>query len=563
MGTGAAPVRGACCAVRSPRDFGRAETGSLTVYSLFMFVLMLMIGGIAVDVMRYENTRTIAQNCMDRGSLAAADLDQTLSARLVATDYLKKCGLSEDAFVVDVAEEMIGDTLTGREVTATVNLNVDTMFMQMMGIEELPIAAASTAAESVNDIEIAMVLDVSGSMGQNSKLENMKTAAKDFVDIVFAQTEQDRLSLSLVPYSTQVNAGPALLGALRSTADHDYSHCVDFSADDYLTTTISPIHDTLNQAGHFDPWTGADRGARPRSFVCRTDAPFAVTPWSQDVVALRDQIDALTANGNTSIDIAMKWGAALLDPAMQPALLSMALGTSPAVDPAFIGRPNLFGAPNTLKFIVVMTDGINTTQYALKDGFKRGKSKTWYDPDTGRYSVRATEAGDADGDGKREEKYFWPRPYGAEVRAWDDDRYDRKDDNDGLPLGPWDRVNRDDDAFELTWPQLWAQMTLSHRAWSHHYARYGVADDYWSNFYAPFTAVDADEKDDRLSDICTAAKTAGITVFSVGFEVTDDSADIMRACASSPSHFYRVDGLDIATAFASIANKINQLKLTQ
>ena len=49
----------------------------------------------------------------------------------------------------------------------------------------------------------------------------------------------------------------------------------------------------------------------------------------------------------------------------------------------------------------------------------------------------------------------------------------------------------------------------------------------------------------------------------MGFEVTDHSADVMRSCASTPQHFYRVQGLDIEYAFASIANQINQLKLTQ
>ena len=72
-----------------------------------------------------------------------------------------------------------------------------------------------------------------------------------------------------------------------------------------------------------------------------------------------------------------------------------------------------------------------------------------------------------------------------------------------------------------------------------------------------------DEKDDRLADICSAAKDQGVVVFTIGFEVTDHSASVMRNCASTPNHFYRVEGLDIEYAFASIANQINQLKLTQ
>ena len=66
-----------------------------------------------------------------------------------------------------------------------------------------------------------------------------------------------------------------------------------------------------------------------------------------------------------------------------------------------------------------------------------------------------------------------------------------------------------------------------------------------------------------LDRICDAAKAQGIVVWSVGFEVTDYSAGIMQNCASTPSHFFRVEGIEIADAFEAIAKQINQLRLTQ
>lgn len=66
-----------------------------------------------------------------------------------------------------------------------------------------------------------------------------------------------------------------------------------------------------------------------------------------------------------------------------------------------------------------------------------------------------------------------------------------------------------------------------------------------------------------LSNICTTAKDQGIVLWSVGFEVSDSSAGIMRSCASSPTHFFRVEGVEITEAFKAIASQINQLRLTQ
>ena len=59
-----------------------------------------------------------------------------------------------------------------------------------------------------------------------------------------------------------------------------------------------------------------------------------------------------------------------------------------------------------------------------------------------------------------------------------------------------------------------------------------------------------------FSAICEAAKDAGIIVFTIGFEAPRSGQAILRECASSDSHFYDVEGLEIADAFASIASAI-------
>ncbi|CAN0603705.1 unnamed protein product, partial [Ectocarpus sp. 12 AP-2014] len=126
----------------------------------------------------------------------------------------------------------------------------------------------------------------------------------------------------------------------------------------------------------------------------------------------------------------------------------------------------------------------------------------------------------------------------------------------------WDDVGPGSNAIALSWLDFWSKITVSRYAYAEYHQSYD-SDDYWDNRNEPYTYVNASSKDDRLSEVCTAAKTEGIIVFTIGFEVTDHSAGVMRSCASTPQHFYRVDGLDIDYAFASIKNQINQLKLTQ
>jgi hypothetical protein len=83
----------------------------------------------------------------------------------------------------------------------------------------------------------------------------------------------------------------------------------------------------------------------------------------------------------------------------------------------------------------------------------------------------------------------------------------------------------------------------------------------WDN--EPYSYYDESTKNSRLVDICNSTKGQGVIVFAIGFEVDDADADGLEACATSESHFYRVDGLEITTAFQSIANAIGKLRLTQ
>lgn len=66
-----------------------------------------------------------------------------------------------------------------------------------------------------------------------------------------------------------------------------------------------------------------------------------------------------------------------------------------------------------------------------------------------------------------------------------------------------------------------------------------------------------------LQRACTAAKNNGIIVYTIGFEVPATKASEMRDCATTVNHYYPVSGLDIRTAFQSIASAIQSLRLTQ
>jgi hypothetical protein len=255
---------------------------------------------------------------------------------------------------------------------------------------------------------------------------------------------------------------------------HDFSHCIDFEESDFNATTIRTSGIQYDQMQHFESGYGSGRVNNPG---CPVEDYERVIAHSQDADDLKDNISQLRDRANTSIHIGMKWGVAVLDPSFRPVVNGLIAQND--VDIEFAGRPVDYSDSETLKTVVLMTDGVNVDTYRIAD---------WaYDTPSKR--------------------------------------------------AHWDR-------YELFY-------YLNNRVYS------GWRYDYYYKKYANW------EADNMLSSICTAAKAQGILVWSIGFEVTNASATIMQNCASSPSHFLRVEGVELSDAFASIARQINQLRLTQ
>lgn len=524
--------------------FVRNEDGDIMIFGMFLFLSMMVLGGFALDLMNTELNRSRMQSTVDRAVLAAADLDQQVDPKAVVDDYMAKAGMANLDYTVNVVETKVGQAVTSRRVDADVVADIPTFLTHLAGFDHFGTAAGGAALEAVGNIEISLVLDVSGSMrnSNNNKLSNLQTAATDFVDDIFENDANNKASMSIIPYATQVSAGETLLSYYNATSEHNDSHCVNFDAAAFDTPKLSHTAE-LKRTMHFDPWRDWDRSADPRDFVCRNDGVFYIQPFSNNVDALKAQINALTADGNTSIEIGVKWGLALLDPDTDDVVSSM-IDDELLID-AFEGRPLEYD-DDVLKVIVVMTDGVNTTQYYIDDDYRSGLSNIYKRPSNGRFSMEDEEWRDWDRDGDWWEEYWYADAPNARYGGyWIDDPYGGNS------------------AEQLTWAEVWEEMQVDYWAYWMYKDRYNDWDDYYDARDAARHSIESDTKDTRLGKICTQAKNNDVVIFSIGFEVTDDSALVMESCASTPNHFYRVTGNDISYAFASIANQVNQLKLVE
>jgi uncharacterized protein YegL len=556
--------------------FRKDEEGSLLIFGLFCFVMMLMLSGVALDLMRFEERRTTLQNTIDRASLAAADLQQSLAPKEVVKDYFRKAGLrppTDDQ--ITVVNSSHGDS---RRVSVSVAETMPTWFMSLVGVKTLSTPGVSTAEESVGKIEISLILDVSGSMA-GSRINNLIPAAKSFVDQIFDSAEDDKVSISIIPYSTQVSLSNNLISYFNVTAEQTNSNCIEFepSQGDFTTTAVSfgnnPSDRKYQRNGHFDPFYKA---SPPRLLNCDPAADRKILPFSSDRSQLKTFINSLRAEGNTSIDLGMKWGAALLDPSMQGVVTGMIdNGNLPS---AVSGRPFAYTDGQVLKIIVLMTDGENTTEYKLRNasnGGSGGPYNTGFSPlyrntyyasnnytvnqyslyDSSSHKYYSTEIGQwlnhPWGDGSRSVTTCNSKGKNCSTSNVNDTGY-----NGVTPK-----------AVQMTWQEVWARMSIYYLSDNIIYDAYGSSST--RNLWRPAsvsnpkvnTYVD-NAKDGQTLSLCSAAKAHNVRIYTIAFEAPRGGQELLSQCASSDASHYEVEGLDIEDAFSGIVQSINKLRLT-
>jgi len=358
---------------RGVSRFRRDESGVATIFTCFMIMMMVLVCGIAVDLMHNEMERTKIQATMDRAVLAAANLNQELDPETVVRDYFD---------TVDLAEYLTGVTvdqgLNYRNVHATGQVATPTRFMRHMGVDTLPAWTSATAEQAAPNIEISLVLDISGSMRYSDRMAELQPAAAAFLNIVLHDDYIDDTSINLIPYAGQTNVGPFMfdrLGGQRyadielaeedgGTADDRYpnvSSCLELSGSDFGYVGL-PNAGFYEQVPHFMNW---DIAASVMDWGWCPEDDTAVRYASNDRGGLIDFVNNIRMHDGTGTHYAMKYALALLDPSSRPHFDAMhAAGLIPA---EFAGRPAEYDDPAARKFIVLMTDGQITEQMRPED----------------------------------------------------------------------------------------------------------------------------------------------------------------------------------------------------
>ena len=237
------------------------------IFSLSIASLILISGG-GIDLMTIANNRKYLQERVDATALFVAN---GLTSSTLSTAQPQS--VSRLTSIVDTDHGTLSGitaTATTGTMTLTASLTANSSFLGMIGMPSLVTTVSTTVSWGDTALEVALVLDNTGSMTDNGKLTALKSASTSLVTTLAAKSTTDNpVKFALVPFSNFVNVGPTY----KTAAWID-------------TTGLSPNHSTYfsTSLNRFTLYTALGKSwpgcveSRPSPYDIDDTAPSVTTP---------------------------------------------------------------------------------------------------------------------------------------------------------------------------------------------------------------------------------------------------------------------------------------------
>ncbi len=361
-------------------------TGNVSIMLALSVVPIFVGAGAAIDFVQVNHVQTVLQGAADAAVIAGAASKKTDVGELkvIVEDYLAANGAQDVMSQVDSIVPLLDPVK--RTFSVQIKGKRRTSLMHLVGINTVDVGAYSETNLGGDGLEVAMVLDVTGSMNAEGRLPALKTAASAFIDTMMdAEAAGAYVRVGVVPFAEYVNVGlgarnepwmnvPPDTTKTENQCWNTYPSAVSSNCriESYIADVDGvPTPTTTNVCdwdyGAPEPvckdvdvtakWFGCV-GSRndpldenigtpssPYPGLQNTDCNAEIATLTNDETKLKNTISNLVGSGNTYIPAGLLWGWNLVD---NNAPLT---GAKSAAEIKDMGGT---------KAIVLMTDGDNT-----------------------------------------------------------------------------------------------------------------------------------------------------------------------------------------------------------
>ncbi len=328
--------------------FARDERGSVSMLFGLSCIVLFVIMGIAIDSARYQDISSRTQAGLDGASLAGAKLLEEDDVNVAdvqdrARQYFNSAIATFGVDTASISPLQVDVDLATGEVESSVQIKVSNFFATIAGLDRLTtINRASKVVYDKQNIELALVLDVTGSMNNKNKIGDMKAASADIIDALFDQSvSESHTRIAVAPFSSSVDAS-TYRATVADTTNAVADNCVIERAD---TTDAAPSGANRLKTAPLSPPLGM--------YGC-PNAPIIPLQGRSQANSMKSKINAYTASGWTAGHIGAAWGWYLLSPEWG----SIFSGAS---------KPRDYDSKKVVKAVVIMTDGEFNAAYLNGD----------------------------------------------------------------------------------------------------------------------------------------------------------------------------------------------------
>ncbi len=261
------------------RRFLAAQRGSIAIIMALALLPILVLIGIAIDTGRTVSAKNGLADAVDAALLMLAREPQMSDeeARQFVEDRVNEMLVGVGT---PIDFEIAGLRQTENGIDVDVEGSIGAAMMGIVGEHELDLGFNAAVVRESKKIEVALVLDNTGSMNSSGKIAALRQAATQLVEILTRpENAAEFVQISLVPFVTSVNikAEDAFKMEWMDVAGTATYHGVNFDETD------GPVnHFDLFDAMDVD-WKGCvEARAEPYDV---TDTPPSVVQIGEDVVA--------------------------------------------------------------------------------------------------------------------------------------------------------------------------------------------------------------------------------------------------------------------------------------
>jgi Flp pilus assembly protein TadG len=334
--------------------FRRDESGAFAIIFAMIAIVLVAMSGAVVDFTSVQQARTKAQVALDSAALA---LQPTIYNSGVTGDTIKpqaeallvnrladaadKWGDCKTALpapynvpvssmpCVTMTTPLIDQTAGTLTLTATLTIPMN--FVDLVGVKTMQVQIQSVATRQKLNLEVAMVLDNSGSMGYTmgyngyyggtTRMQTLHDAATCAVKILFYSNYTDcsasttgltpavDTTIGIVPFSQEVNVGYSLPNAdldragttAGSVTVDNFDYTGSTAGDQGLSGVdrVALFSKMKDSSGNTMSWAGCVQ-ARANPYDTTDDPPSSSTPATLYTPFFAvDEPDSANANGGT------------------------------------------------------------------------------------------------------------------------------------------------------------------------------------------------------------------------------------------------------------------------